>query len=221
MAVMDILENAQGGKLFAATAQSFGISEAQAKSALASICPAIARQLKIKSGNDPATFDALLDLLDDGADGSILDNASDLNGSAALSDGNAILDHVYGSRDAAIRTMRGLAKDIPETALVKLSAIGATAVVAALARTQATAQPQPLAGQPQRLSGGGGILGTLASALLKGVMQELQRKFAPRRRRRSYTDYFGARRTRRTTRRRAKQPSLEDIFGSILGTKPS
>jgi len=221
MALMDILGEAQGGRLFATTGQSLGISEAQAKSALSALCPAIAEQLKAKSADDPGTFDALLDLLDDGADGGVLDRSSDLTAGDSLSDGNAILETIYGSRDAAIRTMRGLAKNVPETALVKLSAIGATAVVAALARTQATATPQPLASAPQQLSGGG-ILGTLSSALLKGVLQELNRRFAPRRRRRSYTDYFGTGRKRRTTsRRRSKQPSLEDIFGSILGAKRS
>jgi hypothetical protein len=62
---------------------------------------------------------------------------------------------------------------------------------------------------------GGGILSTIIYAILKGLLQGVRSQLAPkRRRRRSYTSYFGTRH-----KRRAKTPTLEDIFGQILTGK--
>jgi hypothetical protein len=218
MALMDILASAQGGNLFAAVGQATSLDAAAAKKALSAMAPAIAAQLKIKSAEDPSTFDALLDLLEDG--GSVIDDASLLTDAEAISDGNAVLDEIYGSRDQAIRTMRQLAPEVPETSLSKLAAIGATAVLGALAKSN-TPAPMALTGAQPLTGGSGGILGTILSALVKGAVQSVTRQLAPRRRRRSATSYFGHRKKRSTTKRRTRSPTLEDIFGEILGTRRS
>jgi hypothetical protein len=105
---------------------------------------------------------------------------------------------------------------VPETSLGKLAAIGATAVLGALSRTNTA---MPLAGAAPHA---GGLLGTIVSELVKGAVQAATRTLAPRkrRRRRSYSSYFGKKR-KRTTRKHSSQrtPSLEDIFGEILGTR--
>ncbi|MBI2717774.1 MAG: DUF937 domain-containing protein [Rhizobiales bacterium] len=214
MALMRLLAEAQGGGLFGAVGQATGLDGSATQAAMTALCPAIAGQLQQKSTADPATFESLLDLLEEGADGSVLDDATELTDAEAVADGNAILDDIYGSRDAAIRAMRQLAPEVPETSLGRLAAISAVAVLGALAKTQA---PMALADAPQAASSsGGGLFGSIVSAIVKGVVQEAARELAPKRRRRRYGGYFGRRTTRRTRRRRAT-PSLDDIFRDILG----
>ena len=212
MALMTMLETAQGGALFGTVAKALGADVKDIKAAMASLCPAIAARLKDKAQQDENIYDTLLDLLDDGADGSGLDDAEAMTNAEAISDGNAILDDIYGSRNAAVSAMRAIAPSVPETILPKLSAISATAVLSALAKGRPAAAPLASA-QPAAESGGGGII----AAIVKGLMQGLARQLAPRRRRRSYSSYFGTRR-RRPARRRTRTP-LDDIFGEILGGK--
>lgn len=221
MALMEIFANAQGGAFFAAVGDSTGLDATATRNALGSIAPAIAAQLKAKSADDPSTFNALLDLLEDGTDGSIIDSLDQIAGPEAISDGNTVLENIYGSRDRAIRTMRELAPEVPETSLAKLSAIGATAVLGALAKSSASAAPIALTGTQPLVGTSGGILGTIVSGVVRGAMQSITRQLMPRRRRRSATSYFGRKNRRTTTKQRAKQPSLEDVFGEILGTKRS
>ena len=215
MALMDILAAAQGGALYANAGKVVDLGPAETAAAMAVMCPAIARQLKAKSQEDPATFESLLDLLEEGADGSVIDDAEALTGSEAIADGNAILVDIYGTRNVAITEMRKLAGNVPEIALAKLAAISATAVLGALAKSQA---PSTLTGAAPAASGGGGIISMIVSALIKGVVQSVMRQLAPRRRR--YTSYASRRRNgRAASKRRARQASLEDIFGDILSTK--
>lgn len=219
MALMDILAGAQGGALFANAGAAVGISTTDAAKAMKALCPAIAVQLKAKSQEDSGTFEALLDLLEDNADGSLIDDPAALSGGEAIADGNAILDQIYGSRQAAISEMRKLAPQVAELALVKIAPISATAVLGALAKSQTV---MPLAGAALAASSeGGGLLGTIVSELIKGAVQGAARSLAPRRRRRrSTTSYFGTKRKRKTTRKRkSRTPTLEDVFGEILGTK--
>ncbi len=220
MALMDILEAAQGGALFDNAGAAVGLSAGDAAKAMKALCPAIATQLKAKSQEDAGTFDALLDLLEDDADGSLIDDPGSLNGGEATADGNAILDQIYGSRQAAISEMRKLAPQLAELVLVKIAPISATAVLGALGKSQAA---MPLVGAaPAAASEGGGLLGTIVSELIKGAVQGAARSLAPRRRRRrSTTSYFGTKRRRKTARKRksSRTPTLEDVFGEILGTK--
>jgi hypothetical protein len=214
MALIDMLAGAQGGAFFANVAAASGLGAAETKIVFTAIGPAIAGQLKGKAEADPESFEDLLDLLEDGGDAD-LDDSEAMTGAEAVADGNAILADIYGSRNAAIVDMRKLAGDIPEASLERLAAVAATAVLAALARSQAVVQP--LAGAQTAADTAGGLLGTIVSAIVTGAVQGAARQLAPRRRR-SYSSYFGTRR-RRTTRRHTRSPSLDDIFADILGTR--
>jgi hypothetical protein len=215
MTMMTILDAAQSGNYFADVAKACGMSIGEAESSLEKLCPAIARQLKSKAQNDNDAFEALLDLLDEGDGGSGLDNLTD---SEAIADGKAVLDDLYGSPSGALAEMKRLVPGLDDAQYEKISAIAATSVLAVLAKSYSV--PAPLAAVSDPAPQGGGILATIVSAILKGLLQGIARQLAPRRRRRrSYSDYFGTR--RKTTRRktRARTPSLEDIFGQILGTR--
>ena len=212
MTMMSILAVSDGGNYFDGVAQACNMSAGEAKSVLERLCPAIAKKLKAKAASDNNEFEALLDLLDEG------DDLNGLTDSEAVADGKAVLDDLYGSTPAAVAEMKRLAPGLSDAQYENISAIGATSVLAVLAKSYAT--PATLAGSTGEAPQGGGILATIIAAIIKGLLQGARSQLAPkRRRRRSYTSYFGTRRKTTRRRRRAKTPTLEDIFGQILTGK--
>jgi hypothetical protein len=213
MTLMSILAASENGNYFDGVARACNMSANEAKSVLERLCPAIAAQLKAKALSDNNAFEALLDLLDEGDD---LDGLTDAE---AIEDGKAVLEDLYGSPAATLAEMKRLAPGLSDTQYENISAIGATSVLAVLAKSHAA--PATLASSTGEVPQGGGLLATIISAIIKGLLQGARSQLTPRRRRRrSYSSYFGTRR-RKTTRRkrRATTPTLDDIFGQILGTR--
>jgi len=213
MTMMSILSKTENGDYFGRVGLACNMSAATAEVSLARLCPAIALRLKEKSANDNNAFEALLDLLDEG------DDLTGLTDAEAIADGKAVLADLYGSTPAALAEMKKLAPGMSDAQSENISAIAATSVLAVLAKSYTA--PATLAGSTDEAPQGGGLMATIMAALIAGLLQALRSKFAPRRRRRrNYTSYFGTKR-RKTARRkrRAKAPTLEDIFGQILSGK--
>jgi hypothetical protein len=211
MTLMSILATSDNGNYFSNVAQTCSMSAGEVKSALERLCPAIAAKLKEKMRSDNNAFEALLDLLDEG------DDLNGLTDSEAIADGKSVLDDLYGSTPAALAKMKKLTPELSEAQSENISAIAATSVLAVLAKSYAT--PATLSGSTAGAPQSGGILATIIAALIKGLLQGARSQLAPkRRRRRSYTSYFGTRRKTTRRKRRARTPTLEDIFGQILGT---
>lgn len=220
MSLMSMLDQAQGGRLFATVARSVDLDTAQTRSAMGRLCPAIAEALAGRAAQDEALFQSLLDLITDNGAGSPLQEAEHLTGAEALADGNAILDDVFGSRSAAMAALRTADPSLPERELAKLAPISATAVVAALAAANrpmalAAAQPLPAAGSASIQ----GFFGALVSAIIAGIVAALTKKLAPAPRRRRPASYTRSRSQRRSTtaRRRTANATVEDVFRDILG----
>ena len=212
MTLMSILATSENGNYFSNVAQTCSMSAGDAKCALERLCPAIAAKLKAKAASDNNAFEALLDLLDEG------DDLNGLTDGEAIADGKAVLVDLYGSTPAALVEMKKLAPGLNDPQYENISAIAATSVLAVLAKSYAT--PATLAGSTGEAPQGGGILSTIIYAILKGLLQGARSQLAPlRRRRRSYTSYFGTRRKTTRRKRRATTPTLEDIFGQILGAR--
>ncbi len=211
MTLMSILAASDNGNYFGSAAQACNMSAGEAKSTLERLCPAIATKLKAKAASDNNAFGALLDLLDEG------DDLNGLTDSEAIADGKAVLDDLYGSTPAALAEMKKLAPRLSDAQYENISAIAATSVLAVLAKSYAT--PATLAGSTGEAPQGGGIVATIIAALIKGLLQGARSQLAPKRRRRSYTSYFGTKRKTTRRKRRAKTPTLEDIFGQILTGK--
>ncbi|MBZ0261074.1 MAG: hypothetical protein K8F90_10790 [Hyphomicrobiales bacterium] len=213
MTMMSILSKTENGDYFGRVGLACNMSAATAEASLARLCPAIALRLKEKSANDNNAFEALLDLLDEG------DDLTGLTDAEAIADGKAVLVDLYGSTPAALAEMKKLAPGLSDAQSENISAIAATSVLAVLAKSYTA--PATLAGSTDEAPQGSGLMATIMAALIAGLLQALRSKFAPRRRRRrNYTSYFGTKR-RKTVRRkrRAKTPTLEDIFGQILSGK--
>ncbi len=208
------MRGAQGGRFFANAGAAAGIDEAAAEAALGRMGPAIAAQLR-KRAEDPQALEALLDLLEDGDGDAFLDDSNLLNDAEVIADGNAVLADIFGSAKAARGALAIAAKD---AAMMKLAAIAASAVLAVLARQYAGPRMQGLMGEQRAASGGGGqggLLSTIVEAVIKGVVQGVTRQLAPKRRR--TTSVFGTRTRRRARKRRSSTPSLDQIFGEIIG----
>jgi len=221
MALLDILTQAQGGAFYANAGKAVGIPPDQARAALDALCPAIALKLR-QSAENEETLDALLEIIEDGDGDAFLDDPALIGDPEVAKDGNAILTDVYGTKTAALKEAKALAPDLDRKALGALTAIAATSVVAALARSQRQSMMMPAMGvQQAAATGGGGIFGTIVSAVIEGAIKGAVRELTPKPRRRRRTSYATARRRRKTTKtrtRRTTQVSLDSIFRDILGS---
>jgi hypothetical protein len=219
MSLMTLLEQAQGGGLYDAVARILDLDDAETRKAMRQLCPAIAARLREKAAADPDLFQTLLDLIEEGAEGSPLDTVEALTGAEAVADGNAILEDVYGSRNEAMVALREVDETIPERELRKLAPISATAVVAALAQANRPMALAQSAAPARSGTGGEGIIATLVSAIIAGIVSALSRQLTSRTRRRTprYSRTRSKRKTSRTPRRRTTTASVEDVFRDILG----
>jgi hypothetical protein len=213
MAIIDLLSSAQNGGYFTNAGKTSGLEEAEARAAIAAIAPVVAKKLRDKAAADPDAFDTLLDLLEEGGG---LEDVNATTGAEALEDGAAILKDLYGSESAAHSELAKFVPDVTPTALAKISAIGATSVLAGLAASNASTLASDT--QSADSGSGGGILSVIMAALFKGLMSGAMKGMGVRQRRRrrrySYSGYGSAppRRRRRKTR-----PPLERIFRDVLG----
>lgn len=220
MALLDILAQAQGGAFYANAGQAVGIPPDKARAALDALCPAIAVKLRHTAENEE-TLDALLEIIEDGDGDAFLDDPALIGDPEVAKDGNAILADVYGTKTSALKEAQALAPGLDKKALAALTAIAASSVVAALARSQRQSTMMPAMGVQQAAgSGGGGILGTIVSAVLEGAIKGAVRELTPKPKRRR-TSYATARRRKSKTKtrtRRTARPSLDSIFRDILGS---
>jgi hypothetical protein len=236
MSLMTMLQSAQGGQAFAQIAQSLDLDVKATEAAMEKLCPAVALKLKARAEEDEDLFQTLLDVIEDGEDASPLDETEGLTGSEAISDGNAILEDIYGSRNKAMVALRAIASDVGERELAKLAPISATAVVAALAKSN---RPMAAADMPQTAMGDAktGIIGTIVGALVTSAVSAAMRELnsAVRRSTTSYTKSRSRRRTSPSSKKKKKtstkkstarkssssrrtttSASIEDIFRDIL-----
>lgn len=162
MNVLEAILNTQGGAAAREAGRAVGLSPDQTSAALSAIVPALAAGLQ-KNAAQPAGLDALVGALARGGHGRYLDDVSALGRVDTVSDGNAILGHILGSKDvsravaARAASQTGIGADV----LKKLLPVAATLVMASLAKQQGRAAGGASAGA----AGGGGLLGMLTPLL--------------------------------------------------------
>lgn len=206
MNLMTVIDAAQAGKLYDGVAAALSLPGDAVKSAMAALCPAIARAMQAKAAADADFGDNLSDLLADHADGGVLDEPHAFADGQSQVDGAFLLTSVYGSSDAASAALQPLAPAIPAAKLPQLAALSGVAVVGVMAKAREAGSTV------QASTSGSDIVTIIIDSLIRGAVQALLNKYLPRRRR--YGDYLGR---KRQGSRPSSSPSIGDIFGSILG----
>ena len=128
------------GRAVGALAQQFGLSNDQASSALGALLPALAGGLQ-RNVTQQGGLESLVGALTSGQHGRFLDNPSLLGADTSVSEGNAILGHILGTKDVsrAVASNAATTTGIGEDVLKKMLPVIATLAMAALSRQTASA----------------------------------------------------------------------------------
>ncbi len=141
--ILDMLMNAAGGTAVQEVGRRFDLSEEQAGSALNQLVPAIMQGLQ-RNASQEGGLESLLGALSSGNHSQYLEKPELLGEQATTEDGNAILGHIFGSKNVS-RTVAGRAAEetgIGVDVLKKLLPVAATMVMGGLSRQQANAPVQ-------------------------------------------------------------------------------
>jgi len=173
MNLLEMIMDAQGGAAAQQAGAQLGLNQQQSQSAIAALLPAISSALKQNTAN-PQGLAGLLGALQNGQHEQYLDNPQMLGQPQTVDDGNAILGHLFGSKEVS-RAVAGRASEqtgIGSDVLKKLLPLVATMAMGSLSKQ--TKQPtmqsaltglamQHLMGG-QKKSGLGAILGAVTGA---------------------------------------------------------
>ncbi len=187
MNMMDMIMAAAGGNAPQQVGQQFGLNQQQSQGAIAALLPAISSALK-QNTSSPQGLAGLLGALQNGQHEQYLDNPAQLGQPAAVNEGNAILGHLFGSKDVS-RAVAGraaeqsgvgadvLKKMLPMVAMMAMGSLGkqtagggASGAVKGMLGQMAM---QKLMGG-QQASGLGGMLGGLLGGNKRAAAQQQQ-----------------------------------------------
>ncbi|NNC38615.1 MAG: DUF937 domain-containing protein [Acidimicrobiales bacterium] len=176
MAGMNLLEmimQAQGGKAAQNAGSQYGLNANQSQQAIAALLPAISSALK-QNTQSPQGLAGLLGALQGGKHSQYLDQEDIYAKPETVNDGNAILGHLFGSKEVS-RAVAGHASQksgLGADVLKKMLPMVATMAMGSLSKQtqQEPSMASQLAGlslggrQQQQPSGLGGLLGALTGA---------------------------------------------------------
>lgn len=166
MSILDMIGGANGAAVQQLASQ-FGLPPEQAQAALSALLPLVTAGVQREAAtNGEAGIEAALA---NGAHENYLSQPSALGDSATITDGNAILGHIFGNKDVSRQTAdQAAAKTgIDPAILRKMLPIVAAIVMGALARRSKSAAPggapggDPQTGAPTSGGGLGSILGSM------------------------------------------------------------
>jgi len=160
MNILETILNAQGGAAAQQAGQSVGLSPDQTASALSALVPALTAGLH-RNAAQPGGLDTLLGALTSGGHQRYVNDPSALAHDDTVADGNAILGHILGSKDAsrALAAQGAAQTGLGADVLKKLLPLAATMVMGTLASQQSGRASVAPAG------GGGDLLSMLTPML--------------------------------------------------------
>lgn len=159
MNLLETILNAQGGAAAREAGKAVGLSPDQAGSALSALIPALTSRLHANA-TQPGGLEALLGALTGGGHSRYVDDTAALGRPETVADGNAILGHILGSKDAsrAVASQAAEQTGLSADVLKKLLPLAATMLMGSMSRQQSTPSSS-------LTSGGGGLLGMLTPML--------------------------------------------------------
>jgi len=139
MNILDAIVNANSGAAVQQLGSQVGLAPDQATAALSALMPALAGGFQ-RNIQSPGGVESLIAALSSGSHGQYLDDPTTLADSTAVTDGNGILGHLLGSKDASrdvasrAAQQTGLSADV----LKRLLPLAATLMMGAFAKQAGT-----------------------------------------------------------------------------------
>lgn len=160
MDILDTIAGAQNGAAVNQLAAQFGLTPEQAKAAMAALTPALASGLKRNMSNESG-LSGLIAALGEGRHEEYLEDPSTLAQPATTNDGNSILGHILGSKDASrqVATQASQQTGIDPAILKKMLPLVAALVMGGLSRKSKNAGGGAAGGASA--GGLGSVLGSL------------------------------------------------------------
>lgn len=179
MNLLDMILQSQNGAAAQQAGQSLGLNSQQTQTAISALLPAISSALK-QNTQKPEGLAGLLGALQSGSHQQYLEEPQRMGQPQTISEGNAILGHLFGSKEVS-RAVAGHAAQqtgLGEDVLKKMLPMVATMAMGSLSKqTQSGDMKSQLAGLAiQQMMGGGrasgGGLGGLLGGLLGGQARQ-------------------------------------------------
>ena len=139
MSILETILKAQGGGLLKQISGVLGLPGDQAGSAISKLLPALTSGMKSNVAK-PGGLESLLGALKGGGHTKYLDNPDSLTSADGISDGNSILGHLLGSKDASRKVAAEAAEStgIDLGILKKLLPMVATMAMGSLGKAQSS-----------------------------------------------------------------------------------
>lgn len=168
MNITDLLLGQETSGSVSELARQFGITEEQARGAVASLAPTLARGMQHQTKKESG-LDSLINALGTGNHAKYVDDPGVLGRSETTKDGNSILGHIFGSKEVSRNVATHAAQEtgLGSTLMKKMLPVVATMVMGSLGKkllgggTAAPARQQS-----------SGILGSLLDADKDGSIMD-------------------------------------------------
>ena len=206
MNLIEILAQAQGGGAMDNLSRQFGLDATQTKSAVEQLAPMIAAGFRRNAGSEQGLVD-LMQALQGGNHQRYVDDASALGRADTVNEGNGILGHIFGSKDVSreVASQAASSTGISSGILKQMLPIIASMIMGSMSKRTREPGLQDIlgsvlggmmsgGGNRSSSSGGGDVLGSLLGGLMSA----------------------GDEAAKQPGESRARQPSVQDIFGDML-----
>lgn len=156
MNILEALLNAQGGGAVKQLGQQFGLEGDQATAALSALVPALAAGLA-RNATQEGGLAGLTAALSGGRHTQYLDDLGSLTRAETVADGNGILGHILGSKDASrqVAAQAALSSGIGPELLKQMLPVVAAMMMGAMAKNAGGGAVNAGLGAPATRMGGG------------------------------------------------------------------
>lgn len=141
MSLLKSILEAQGGGAVQQLGQRFGLDESQVKAALGQLVPALTKGVQ-KNTQAPGGLEALLGALGSGQHTRYIEQPETLAQPQSIVDGNAILGHLFGSKEVSrgVAAQASASTGIGQDVLKQMLPMAAAMVMGSLGKQQASGQ---------------------------------------------------------------------------------
>lgn len=133
--ILDMLLSGNNGRTVSDLSKQFDLPEAQTRSAMEDLIPALTRGMQNNSAQGPGMND-LLEALRTGKHNKYMDDPTTLGNATTTNDGNDILGHIFGNKEVSREVANRVSKNsgVSSALLKKMLPVLATLAMGALSK---------------------------------------------------------------------------------------